>query len=843
MKSNFFVHRILLCILFWVPACHAQAAFLPWQVGQSSAQVEDQDSAPSTDKAAAEQGTSSSSSSSSSSVAQAQPPGEGKKQTDTKQQDDRAKGMSFKKMFLNIPGDQKAIWTSPLHIRATDSAWLLPLGGVTAGLIASDEHSMARARSNADAISLGKNVSDFTLAGMASVPALMYVWGGLHGYPRAHETGLLSGEALMNSYVVVEALKFAFARERPTPVDGQGKFYQTLSDPSFPSGHAILGWTIASVIAHEYPGWLSQTLAYSGATAISVSRVAGRKHFPSDVVVGGSMGWLIGRQVFRAHHNPDIDDAEFGSFTSDPQEGSSRRLGSVFVPLDSWIYPELKRLGAMRYIRSQFLGIQPWTREECLRQLQEAEYYAQDPSTPAWIARTIELMKSELSQDGQHFYSAGIDSIYGRYQHISGVPLRDSYHFGQTIWNDFGRPYDEGNSMVTGASGSAVAGRFFFYARGEYQHAPGRGPLTAAQSALIASLDQNPVLPPSPVSSIDRFYPLDMYAGVQLGKFAVSFGKESMWLGPGESGALMLSDNADPMYGLHLTQTTPIQLPWIFRYLGLIKTEFQFAKLSGHQFPARPFFNLQKVIFHPTENLELGFTRASIWAGVGHPFTFDALVRNFGSVNDSGLNITDPHDPGDRKSGFDFSYRIPGLRNWLSLYSDFYSDDDPSPLASPRRSAINPGLYLSHFPGISRLDLRIESASTQLMGAVDHGGTFLYWSVEYHDANTNKGVLFGNATGRDGRSYQGWSTYHLSGETSIQLSYRDVKASSSFLPGGGTQSDASTHLLWKVHQNLQLDAFVQYERWLIPALKATAEHNVTGQLQLTFNPKWRVHAD
>jgi hypothetical protein len=129
------------------------------------------------------------------------------------------------------------------------------------------------------------------------------------------------------------------------------------------------------------------------------------------------------------------------------------------------------------------------------------------------------------------------------------------------------------------------------------------------------------------------------------------------------------------------------------------------------------------------------------------------------------------------------------------------------------------------------------------MGAVDHGGTFLYFSTEYHDANTNKGILFGNATGRDGRSYQGWSTYHLSAETSIQLSYREVKASSSFLPGGGTQSDAGTHLLWKVHRNLQVDAFVQYERWLIPALKPTAEQNVTGQLQLTFNPKWRIHAD
>ncbi|HEY2116831.1 MAG TPA: hypothetical protein VGJ51_17170, partial [Candidatus Angelobacter sp.] len=72
---------------------------------------------------------------------------------------------------------------------------------------------------------------------------------------------------------------------------------------------------------------------------------------------------------------------------------------------------------------------------------------------------------------------------------------------------------------------------------------------------------------------------------------------------------------------------------------------------------------------------------------------------------------------------------------------------------------------------------------------------------------------------------------------------REVKASSSFLPGGGTQSDASTHLLWRLRPNLHLDAFVQYERWLIPALKPTVENNVTGQLQLTFTPKWRIHAD
>src|SRR5579864_872148 len=258
MQFNFLVRRVLLAILFLALACPAQAIFLPWQVEQSSVQSADTSSRPAMDEPAAGQGTTSSTNSSSASPGKSQQPTESKKKTKTQKQEDRATGTSFKRMFLNIPGDQKAIWTSPLHIRAADSFWLLPLGGVTAGLIGSDEHSMARTRSNADAITLGKNVSDVTLAGMASVPALMYVWGGLQGFPRAKETGLLSGEALINSFVVDEALKVAFARERPTTTNGQGRFFQTIGNASFPSTHSTLGWTLASVIAHEYPGWLSQ---------------------------------------------------------------------------------------------------------------------------------------------------------------------------------------------------------------------------------------------------------------------------------------------------------------------------------------------------------------------------------------------------------------------------------------------------------------------------------------------------------------------------------------------------------------------------------------------------------
>jgi hypothetical protein len=750
--------------------------------------------------------------------------------------------VTIKKVLTNLPGDQKAIWTSPFRLRARDSIWLAPMLGTAGVLIGSDQHSMQRERSNAVAVSRSDNIANGGVAALVGVPALMYAWGSWQGNSKERETGLLSGEALVNSLAVNEALKLVFARQRPTLTDGQGKFFSDISNASFPSAHSMLSWTAASVIAHEYPGPLTQILAYGTATAVSISRVTGRQHFPSDVVVGGAFGWLIGRQVYKAHHDPALEGPGYGSFIPDPKEVDPSKLGSTFVPLDSWIYPALERLAALGYIKTQFTDLRPWTRRECIRQLDEAQYFAQDLPAESSVARTIRSLREEFSEDGRHYQSFSVDSIYTRYTNIAGSPLRDSYHFGDTIWNDSGRPYDQGSNVYSGASISAVAGRFFWYANGEFQHAPGRAALTPSQQTTIIAMDGNQGLmspSPAPVSTIDRFYPLDMYAGMQLGEYAVTFGKQSLWLGPGESGPLMVGDNADPMYMLRLSRTSPLVLPGILRHLGEIRGELLFSKLSGHQFPARPFFNLQKISFHPTQNLEIGFTRASLWAGVGHPFTAHSLIRNFTSNGDTGPGET---DPGDRKSGFDFSYRLPGLRNWLTLYSDFYSDDDPSPLANPRRAAVNPGLYLSHFPAVPKLDLRVEVISTQSLTATDRGGTFLYFNDNYHDSNTNKGLLFGNQTGRDGRTYQAWSTYHFAAATSLQFSYRDTKASSLFLssgagtPRGGTQSDASARLLWQVRRNWSVNAFVQYERWFIPILHPTAQRDITGSLQLTFTP-------
>src|SRR5205823_4291999 len=128
--------------------------------------------------------------------------------------------------------------------------------------------------------------------------------------------------------------------------------------------------------AQEYPGWMTKLLAYGGAAAISAARVTARQHFTSDVLVGSALGYVVGRQVYRAHSGDTSELKQLGTFTRAPHENSGRNpanMGSPYVPLDSWVYPAFDRLIAMGYVQTGFLGMRPWTRMESARLLEEAE--------------------------------------------------------------------------------------------------------------------------------------------------------------------------------------------------------------------------------------------------------------------------------------------------------------------------------------------------------------------------------------------------------------------------------------------------------------------------------------
>jgi hypothetical protein len=293
---------------------------------------------------------------------------------------------------------------------------------------------------------------------------------------------------------------------------------------------------------------------------------------------------------------------------------------------------------------------------------------------------------------------------------------------------------------------------------------------------------------------------------------------------------------------LRISVMHPFRLPGFLKYLGDIRGEFVMGKLGGQTYTWRPWFNAQKVSFKLTENLEMGFTRWSIFWGVGHPATVSSLIRNFISFNsplgDAGIGA---NDPGDRKGGFDFRYRIPGLRNWLTVYSDSYCDDDPSPLAAPRRAAISPGLYLSHVPGLRHLDLRIEAPSTTPLSG-DYGGQFIYFNNQYRSGNTNYGNLLGSWVGRDARAIEGWSTYWFSARTNVKLGYAQVKGGAKFLPGGSTQSDATIGASIELGRQWYAELLLQYERFWVPVLGGPGR-NVSGRIQVTWEPNLKIGTD
>lgn len=765
------------------------------------------------------------------------------------------------KVLRNLARDQKDIWTSPFKARVQDLNWIVPLAGVSIGLVNADAELASRIKGTS---SLGKHSSTISNGGVGLAlggSGALYLLGKFSGDDHKKETGILAIEAATNSLIVGEVLKAVTQRARPTDGNFKGEFFNStsISNSSFPSAHALIAWSAASVLAHEYPGPLTQVLAYGLATGVSVARVSGRNHFPSDVVVGSAMGWLIGRQVYKSHHDPELPGAGYGTFVHEPgPEGfPAAERGSPYVPIDSWVYPAFDRLAAMGVLNSGIAGLRPWTRKECSRLVEEISGEV-DESNPDEAWRIYSALAREFATDGKGDDTdyIGLDSVYARVTSISGPPLTDGYHFGQTIVNDYGRPYQRGTNGLGGFSSTGVAGALAFSVRGEYEHAPSAAGFSQAVQDAIQAADFKGPQPASPIPAFNRFRLLDAYLSLNIKGWQTSFGKQTLWLGPTQD-PFLWSNNAEPVYMLRVDQTHPSELPSILRYLGPYRTQWWVGKLTGQHWvdtqnpalgvesslgrslPQQPLVNGFKVNFKPTPNFEFGVGRTGVFGGPDFPITASSVKHSLFSAS----NAFGPgKDPGDRRSTFDFSYRIPGFRKWLTLYDDSFVEDEISPIGYPRRAAHNPGIYLSQLPGVSHMDLRVEGSYTNLPGLIQTSqGGFFYWNTRYLDGYTNKGNILGNAAvGRQGIALRADSTYWVASDKTLQIGYRSEIADSMFLQGGNLR-DIHFKSEWALTPKVSLSSLLQYEWWNFPLLSAGKKQNdFTASFQLTYWPHWRL---
>lgn len=755
--------------------------------------------------------------------------------------------------------DQKQIVTSPARLRFVDADWLVPAAGLFTGMLTTDRDFSSHLSTDPATMNHRTTLSNAGLGALAGGVGAMW----LFSYPthREHwsETGYLSAEAAINSVLDVEVLKYTLRRQRPFQGDGSGPFFS--GGTSFPSEHAVVAWSVAGIVAHEYPGFLPKLLAYGLATFVDTYRVRGRQHFNSDVFVGGLMGQLIAQDIYTRRHDPELGGGEWQSFSSIARAWESsgpQNLGTPYVPLDSWIYPALDRLAALGYIDSAFSGMRPWTRRECLRQLQEAETKGIDGDEKSEAGRLIDTLEREFhpeaEETGDGTDGAGIrlESLYSRTEHISGAPLTDGYTFAQTQYNDFGRPFAEGWNTVNGFSAYATKGPWVAYVRGEMETSPSIPAYSLPTRQVMQQVDNFPELAPgTPTAAQTDFRLLDAYVGLMVSNWEVTFGKQSLWWGPGNGGPLDFSDNIQPINMFRINRTTPLKLPSFLGWLGPMRTEFFLGQLDGQTFVLsptgfvgnfgktlnpQPFINGQYIGFKPTRNFEFGFFRTTIYGGPGYPFTWHTFIRSL--VSSENQTLGSPNKPGNRTSALSFSYRLPRLRDWLTFYGDGYTDDQFSPIAYADRSAWHAGLFLSHVPWVSKLDLRAEGIYTDVPpgGGPITPGDF-YFNATWRSGYTNDGNIIGSWVGRGAQGAQAWSNYWFNARSRVQVNFRHQKVSQVFVPSGGTVTDFGAREDYSFRHNLSFSAAVQYERWLFPVIQPGPQRNVSATIEIKFEPQ------
>jgi membrane-associated phospholipid phosphatase len=202
--------------------------------------------------------------------------------------------------------DQKELWSAPFKRKNLkwDALFLLTTGA----LLATDRQA-SRAVPK-DHVNISHDVALLCIGTTGVSAGLIWLHGIRADDSHAKETGYLTLESLANTFLIYTPMQIIAGRERPDDGTGNGRFWQRRSvNTSFPAGHPMFMWAMASVIAHEYPKRWVKILTYGAAFSVSAVRFTGRNHFPSDIFVGSTLGYLIGTHIFHAHCNEDFSDA------------------------------------------------------------------------------------------------------------------------------------------------------------------------------------------------------------------------------------------------------------------------------------------------------------------------------------------------------------------------------------------------------------------------------------------------------------------------------------------------------------------------------------------------------
>jgi len=305
----------------------------------------------------------------------------------------------------------------------------------------------------------------------------------------------------------------------------------------------------------------------------------------------------VGRPAFAVGPSPAYNS----NFTSRQPDVD----GSAYIPVDNWVYPQMVRLYEMGYLDTAYLAMRPWTRRSALHMIEasrDAIMQGESEEAQEILAALLTEFDTELpNRNDRRETVYGLQSAYTRLMGVTGTTLRDSFHLGQTIANDYGRPYQSGFNNISGLSTVTEAGRFSLYVRGEYQHAPGGVGYSQAVASQLSGGDRILYTPPNvPQSTIpagalpeqDPFRLVEATLSYHLLGHEISGGKSDAWLGPAAGSAMAWSNNAENIYSFRINRVEPLRIPLVSRLLGPVHYDFFYGSLKGHTAPNSPYIHI-----------------------------------------------------------------------------------------------------------------------------------------------------------------------------------------------------------------------------------------------------------
>jgi hypothetical protein len=354
---------------------------------------------------------------------------------------------------------------------------------------------------------------------------------------------------------------------------------------------------------------------------------------------------------------------------------------STNVPLGHWSYDAVEKLADYGLIDSAMLTTKPLSRIEMARHVAQAkDALERIDNAPEVLTAILERLtreyQAELVQagalDGSHSTSRlkPLEDPYAKYLYAKNTP---------DLENRRGDVFQSGSNFRAGfASRGTFFDTFAFYLHPEYA-----GALEAGNEVNL----------------------IEGYGKVGVGPFELEAGRDSLWWGPGHHGSILMSNNARPFDMLKISNPQPIQLPWVFRALGLVKTEWFLTRLEADR--DFPHANLSGIRLNikPHPAVELGASRVVMFGGHGQPgLDFFDYIKPLVAFHEQAAN--------NQLAGFDGSLLLPlpknGLLRSIKFYADAAGEDEAGLLPTKWGDLL--GVQLNDILKTGRTDFRIEYA-------------------------------------------------------------------------------------------------------------------------------------